>query len=197
MPATLPSLRRLPTGVWRADPVHSSVEFSLKYMALSTFRSHFGEWSAELVVEEGRPARLTGTVRSASVAVRDPQFAAHLADAEFFDSDRYPQLRFESTLLRRHGQTVELEGLLTIKGHELPITAIGSVSDAREDPSGNAHMGLELESRIDRRQFGLQWNMALPKGGCALGNEVALRRSAALPPRPSSNSLGARSPTAS
>jgi polyisoprenoid-binding protein YceI len=180
MPATLPSPTRLPTGAWRADLVHSSIEFSLRYMAVSTFRCHFGEWSAQLVVEEGRPAQLTGAVRSASVAVRDPQFAAHLTAAEFFDSDRYPELRFESTLLRRDGATVELEGLLTIKGHTLPITAIGTVSDPHDDPSGSAHMGLELETRIDRRQFGLEWNMALPKGGCALGNEVKLQVSLAL-----------------
>jgi len=180
MPATLPSPTQLPTGTWRADPVHSSVEFSLKYMAISTFRCRFGEWSAELVVEDGRPAWLAGAVRSASVGVQGPEFAAHLAAAEFFDSERHPELTFESTLLRRHGATVELEGLLTIKGRTLPITAVGSMSEPHDDPAGNAHLGLELQTRIDRRQFGLEWNMALPKGGFALGNEVTLHVSLAL-----------------
>lgn len=180
MPAALPSSTRLPVGAWRADPVHSSVEFAVSYMGVSTFRSRFADYSAELIVEDERPARLTGTVRSASAAVPSREFAAHLAGAEFFDSERYPELRFESTLLRRDGANVEVEGLLTIKGRELPVIAIGAITEPQDDPSGNACMGLELETRIDRRQFGLEWNMTLPKGGQALGDEVTLRVSLTL-----------------
>ena len=180
MPATLPSPTLLPAGTWRADPVHSSVEFSLTYMAVSTFRCGFADWSAELVVDDGRPAWLAGAVHSASVAVKDPEFAAHLAAPDFFDSERYPTMQFESTLLRRHGSSVELEGRLTVKGRTLPIAATGSVSGPHEDPYGNTHMGLELQTRIDRRQLGLEWNQALPKGGWALGDEVTLHVSLAL-----------------
>jgi len=166
---------QLPTGVWVLDPVHSSIGFSVKYMMVSNFRSHFDDVSATLAVEEDGSARLAGTVASNSIAVRNPDFADHLAAADFFDSQRYPELRFESTLLRRDGAIVELDGLLTIKEHTLPIAASGSVIDAHEDPFGHVHMGLEFATRIDRRQFGLDWNMALPKGGFALGNEVSLQ----------------------
>jgi polyisoprenoid-binding protein YceI len=166
---------QLPTGVWVLDPVHSSIGFSVRYMMVSNFRSQFDQFSATLAVEQDGSARLAGAVESDSIAVRNPDFASHLAAADFFDSQRYPQLRFESTLLRREGAIVELDGLLTIKQHTLPIAVSGSVIDAHEDPFGHVHMGLEFATRIDRRQFGLEWNMALPKGGFALGNEVSLQ----------------------
>ena len=171
---------QLPAGVWVLDPVHSSVGFSVTHMVASTFRSHFDEFSADLAVEADGAARLSGTVASGSIAVKHPDFAAHLAAPDFFDSQRYPDLRFESTLVRRDGAVVELDGLLTIKEHTLPVTVSGTVVDPHEDPFGHVWMGLELETRIDRRQFGLEWNMALPKGGFALGNEVKLQVSLAL-----------------
>jgi polyisoprenoid-binding protein YceI len=149
-------------------------------MGVSRFCSRFGEFDARLCVDEDGPARLTGSVRSASLDIRDPELAAHLAAPTFFDAQRYPELRFESTTLRRRDVHVEVEGLLTIKDRTLPIAATGSIADPREDPSGHMHMGLELVAHIDRRQFGLDWNMVLPKGGMALGNDVALQVSLAL-----------------
>lgn len=175
-----PGATRLPAGAWVLDPVHSSVGFSVTHMGVNTFRSHFDEFSASLSVEEDGSVRLAGTVASGSVAVKHPEFAAHLAGPDFFDSQHYPVLRFESTLLRRAGAVVELDGLLTIKDHTLPLTAMGTVVDPHEDPYGHVWMGLELETRIDRRQYGLEWNKPLPKGGFALGNEVTLQLSLAF-----------------
>jgi polyisoprenoid-binding protein YceI len=166
---------RLPVGAWIVDRVHSTVAFSVKFMAVSTFRSRFADVGADLTVEEDGSARLVGTARSSSIAVGDPEFAAHLAAPGFFDSEQHPELRFESTLVRRDGARVELDGLLTIKGRTLPVAAAGTVIDPHEDPFGSLRMGLELETRIDRRQFGLEWNKPLPKGGFALGDEVTLQ----------------------
>ncbi len=165
---------RLPVGAWVVDRVHSTVSFSVQFMAVSTFRSRFDDFGASLTVKEDGSARLAGTVRSCSIAVSDPEFAAHLAAPDFFDSEQYPELRFESTQVRRDGGLVELDGLLTIKGRTLPVVVTGTVIDAHGDPFGSMRMGLELETRFDRRQFGLEWNMPLPKGGVALGNEVTI-----------------------
>jgi polyisoprenoid-binding protein YceI len=165
---------QLPAGVWALDPVHSTVGFSVKFMVVSTFRSRFDDFDASLTVKEDGSALLVGTARSTSIAVQDPEFAAHLAAPGFFDSERYPELRFESTQVRRAGALVELDGLLTIKGRTLPVAVAGTVIDAHEDPFGSTRMGLELETHIDRRQFGLEWNKPLPKGGFALGDEVKL-----------------------
>ena len=174
MPVLSAKDTRLPPGVWGLDRVHSTVGFSVRFMAVSTFRSSFDDFGASLTVEEDGSALLAGSVRSSSIAVSDPEFAAHLAAPDFFDSEQYPELRFESTEVRREGALVELDGLLTIKGRTLPVAAAGTVIDAHEDPFGSVRMCLELETRIDRRQFGLEWNKPLPKGGFALGDEVTL-----------------------
>jgi polyisoprenoid-binding protein YceI len=165
---------QLPVGAWVVDRVHSTVGFSVKFMGLSTFRSRFEDFGGSLTVEEDGSMRLAGTARATSIAVGDSEFAAHLAAPAFFDSEQFPELRFESTLVRRDGSVVELEGLLTIKGRTLRVVAGGTVIDAHEDPFGGVRMCLELETRIDRRQFGLEWNKPLPKGGFALGDEVTL-----------------------
>jgi polyisoprenoid-binding protein YceI len=166
---------RLPVGAWVVDRAHSAVAFSVKFMAVSTFRSRFDDFNASLTVEEDGSARLDGSARATSIAVGDPEFAAHLAAPVFFDSEQFPELSFESTLVRRAGSLVELDGLLTIKGRTLPVTAAGTVVDTHEDPFGSMRMCLELETRIDRRQFGLEWNKPLPKGGFALADEVTLQ----------------------
>lgn len=173
-------VERLPAGVWSLDPVHSSIEFSVSYMVAGTFRSRFEVFSAHLTVEDDGTARLAGMAEPGSIAVKDPAFAEHLAAQDFFDVERYPELRFESTLVSRDGASIEVDGLLSIKDRTLPIIAVGTVADAQEDPSGNLHMGLQLQTRVDRRQFGLEWNMALPKGGLALGDEVTIHASLAF-----------------
>ena len=165
---------QLPVGSWVVDRVHSTVSFSVKFMAVSIFRSSFDDFGASLNVEEDGSARLAGTAQASSIAVGDPEFAAHLAAPAFFDSEQFPQLRFESTLVRRAGSLVELDGLLTIKGRTLPVAVAGTFVDVHEDPFGSTRISLELETRIDRRQFGLEWNKPLPKGGLALGDEVTL-----------------------
>ena len=162
-----------PSGTWQVDPVHSTVGFSVRHMVVSTFRGRFEEYDARLVATGDDP-QLTGTVAVRSIVVKDDDLAAHLRSAEFFDADRFPELRFASTSMRRAGDRVEVLGDLTIKGITRPVRADGAMTDAREDPYGATRMGLELEAVVDRREFGLTWNMALPKGGFALGHDVTL-----------------------
>jgi polyisoprenoid-binding protein YceI len=180
---TAPSITdatELPAGIWMSDRVHSSIGFSIKHMLVNTFHAGFNDFSAHLAVEPDGQATLTGTVRAASIAVRDAILATHLASPDFFDAEHHPELRFESTTIRRTGELVELSGRLTIKGRTLPITAMGTVVDAHEDTHGQTRIALELETLVDRRQFGLDWNMPLPKGGFALSNEVRLQANIAF-----------------
>jgi len=165
----------LPTGTWQVDPVHSTVGFAVRHMVVSTFRGRFEAYDARLVVGEDGSAELTGTVDAASISVKDPALAAHLVSPDFFHAERHPELRFRSTAMRRDGDRLEVDGELTIKGRTLAVTGRATVTDAHEDPFGGVRMGLELETIIDRRQFGLDWNMPLPKGGFALDNEVRLQ----------------------
>lgn len=157
------------TGTYKLDPVHSSASFTVKHMVVATFRGRFEEFDA--VLEDGR---LTGTVNVGSIVVKDPNLAAHLQSPEFFDTERHPELIFESSEIRPDGEQVVVDGELTIKGITKPVQARGTLSGPVETLGGVHKVGLNLEAIIDRTEFGLNWNAPLPKGGFALDNDVRL-----------------------
>ncbi|HYM57760.1 MAG TPA: YceI family protein [Solirubrobacteraceae bacterium] len=157
------------TGTYKLDPVHSSASFAVKHMVVATFRGRFEEFDA--VLEDGR---LTGTVNVGSIVVKDPNLAAHLQSPEFFDAERHPELRFESSEIRPDGDQVVVDGELTIKSITRPVQARGTLTGPVETLGGVHKVGLELEAIIDRTEFGLNWNAPLPKGGFALANDVRL-----------------------
>ena len=158
-----------PTGTWAADKVHSSVGFEVEHM-VSTFRGQFEEYDAQLV-----DGQLVGTVAVPSIKVHDENLDAHLLSPEFFDAERHPDLRFVSRELTIDGDgNVTVEGELTIKGTSKDVTGHGRYSYVEADMAGGERIGLALRATIDRREFGLNWNAPLPKGGFALGNDVTL-----------------------
>jgi polyisoprenoid-binding protein YceI len=163
----------IPTGAYTTDTTHSSAGFAVKHM-LATFRGSFPAFSADLTVDDGGRARLVGSVPVAGVAVKDENLAAHLQSPEFFDAEQHPEIRFESTDIAVDGPNVTVTGDLTIKGHTERVTAKGSVVGPIEDPSGNTRLGLQLETVVDRTNFGLNWNAPLPKGGFMLADDVTL-----------------------
>jgi polyisoprenoid-binding protein YceI len=168
-------------GTWSIDKVHSHVGFAVKHMVVSNFRSRFEDYDGALTVGENGEPRLEGTVAVDSVVVKDENLAAHLKAPDFFDSERYPQISFRSTAVRvQEGGQLEVDGELTIKDHTHNVTARGTVTGPHEDIRGNEKVGIELEAVIDRREYGLEWNAPLPKGGFAVDNDVKLEVSLEL-----------------
>jgi len=163
----------LPAGNWKVDPVHSQVAFGVDYM-VGTFRGSFSPVDARLEVGDDGQATLRGSAPVAGVKVQDENLAVHLQSPEFFDAERAPELSFTSAELRRSGNRVAIKGDLTIRGITLPIELEGTITEPADDPFGGVRFGLELETTIDRRRFGLEWNNALPNGQPALANEVEL-----------------------
>jgi polyisoprenoid-binding protein YceI len=172
---------RITPGTWKIDTVHSHVGFAVKHMVVSTFRGRFEEYDGALSTDADGAPRLEGTVNVDSLVVKDENLSAHLKSPEFFDSERYPQIRFASDALAlSEDGEVEVEGQLTIKDHTHRVTGRGSVTGPHADIAGNDKIGVELEAVIDRREFGLEWNAPLPKGGFALENDVKLQVSLEL-----------------
>jgi polyisoprenoid-binding protein YceI len=166
---------RLETGNWTIDRVHSHVGFAVKHMVVSTFRGRFEDYDGALTVGEDGTPRLEGWVSVDSISVPDENLKAHLTSPDFFDSERYPQIRFSSSAVRvGDGGQLEVEGELEIKGTRRPVSARGSISGPHVDIAGNDKLGVELEATVDRREFGLEWNAELPQGGVALENDVRL-----------------------
>jgi polyisoprenoid-binding protein YceI len=166
--------QELPVGTWKLDPIHSSASFAVKHMVVATFRGRFEDFDATLDVNENGSAQLVGTVDPTSIVVKDENLAGHLQSPDFFDTERYSELRFESTSIRIEGDEAIVEGNLTIKGNTQPVTARGAYVGPHEDIAGNTKIGIALETVIDRTLYGLEWNAPLPKGGFALANDVTL-----------------------
>ena len=158
----------LPTGSWALDPVHSTIGFELPYLA-GTFRGHFSDADARLTADS-----LAGAARVASVDVKDENLAAHLQSPEFFDVERYPELTFASDSVERSGDELKVHGEIAIRGITKPVELVGTIADPMTDGFGNERVNVQLETTVDRTEFGLNWNMPLPTGQPALQNEVKL-----------------------
>ncbi len=164
---------QLPTGTWSVDPVHSQVGFALDYMG-GTFRGSFSPVAGTLEVAEDGTASINGSSQVTGIKVQDENLAAHLLSPEFFDAERAPELRFSADGIRRSGDEVTVDGDLTIKGITKPVELTGTIGDPIQDAYGKDRVALTLSTTIDRTQFGLDWNLALPSGEPALANDVTI-----------------------
>jgi polyisoprenoid-binding protein YceI len=166
MPTTIEQQQTVaPSGTWQADPVHSSVGFAVKYLAVATFTGELKTFEASLA-----DGTLSGKAPVASIEVKDENLYGHLQAPEFFDAERHPELAFSG----REVGAGHFEGELTIKGVTKPVTLEGTVTGPVIDPYGNERIGLRLITVVDRTQFGLDWNAPLPAGGFALANDVTI-----------------------
>jgi polyisoprenoid-binding protein YceI len=162
-----------PAGTWNLDPVHSRVDFEVSYLA-GTFKGHFNEIAAELTVDDER-ATLEGTTKVASIDVNEENLSAHLQSPDFFDAEQYPELRFAAEDIRLDGDSqLSVDGKLTIKGVTQSVTVTGTVTAPITDPYGNERIGLNLTTKVDRTNFGINWNNPLPSGEPSLANDVTI-----------------------
>ena len=164
-------------STYNADPVHSSLGFSVAYQGVSVFRGTLTEVHAKLA-----DGRLEGTAPVESISITTPEmFRAHVLSAEFFDAEAHPEVRFASTALDvQEDGSARASGDLTIKGITHPVHATGTWTAPATDAFGNTRANLALEAVIDRAEWGMNWNAPLPSGGNALGNEVTLAISLSL-----------------
>ena len=163
------AVQAVPTGIWKSDSIHSSVGFAVQHMGVSAFRGTFGDFDAILTGDQ-----LVGSARVETISTPDENLTGHLLSPEFFDAERYPELRFESREIRRDGDHLVVPGELTLKGVSRPVELRGIITEPIDDPYGKRRLGLELGTTIDRTDFGIDWNAELPSGGKVLADEVEL-----------------------
>jgi polyisoprenoid-binding protein YceI len=167
------TIQQIPAGTYAVDPIHSSIGFAVVHNGVSTFRSGFAAYEARLT--GGEDPRLEGTVEVAGIEIDEEQLKGHLLSPEFFDAERYPQLRFESSELTvAEDGSVTIRGELEIRGEKHEVEAHGRFAQLGADLGGQARVGLSLAATVDRREFGLDWQAELPSGGEVLDYEVAI-----------------------
>jgi polyisoprenoid-binding protein YceI len=169
--STIAPQETAPTGTFQVDRVHSSLGFEVRYMGIAFFKAALKDFDASLA--EGR---LAGSARVESIETKDENLHAHLLAPEFFDAAEHPEVTFSGELAAA-GDSVEIDGEITIKGVTKPAVLRGTLTGPTTDPYGNTRYGLDLTTKIDRTEFGLLWNA---DGTKALGNEVTLKAELSL-----------------
>ena len=164
------TLQQVPAETYNLDPIHSSFGFTVTHNGVSKFHGQFEQVDAKL--ENGV---LVGTVQVDSVKTAIPDLKQHLLAPDFFNAQETPTITFRSSDIKVAGDgTVEVDGELTIRGVTKPVTATGMFA-AGTGMSGAEVAGFDLETTIDRRDYGLNWQAELPKGGEVLGWDVTLQ----------------------
>jgi polyisoprenoid-binding protein YceI len=166
------------TGVttWNLDPSHSTVEFAVKHMMISTVRGRFSDLKGTVTVDEANPASavVNAELAVASIDTRADQRDAHLRSPDFFDAGQFPTITFRSTKVERKGEDLRVVGDLTIRGVTREVTLAVTDEGRGRDPWGGERAGFSATTKINRRDFGLTWNQALETGGVLVGDEIKI-----------------------
>ncbi|MEU6065033.1 YceI family protein [Streptomyces sp. NPDC047082] len=162
------------TGVWRIDPAHSEVGFTVRHLMVRV-RGGFTRFSGTITVAEN-PARsgVRAEVDTTSVDTRHAGRDTRLRSADYLDSDRHPTASFESCRVGRKDGRYIVEGQLTIRGEMRPVTFDLFLLGVDTDASGGTRAGFRAYSRISRSRFGVTGNVPLPEGRALIGDTVML-----------------------
>ncbi len=162
---------------WSIDPAHSEIHFKVKHMMITTVTGKFEKFTggAETDGDDFEGASIHFSAETGSVNTNAPDRDTHLRSGDFFESEKYPNLSFQSTSMRKKSDDeYELTGNLTIKDVTKPITLKAEFGGVGKDPWGNTKAGFSLSGKIHRPDFGLTWNAALETGGLLVSEDVKL-----------------------
>jgi polyisoprenoid-binding protein YceI len=172
------------TTVWKLDPAHSSLEFSVKHMMMTTVHGRFGEFQGTLTADEEHPEGccVDVEINAASIDTGVPERDAHLRSPEFLDADHYPKITFHSRQAEgkftKPGDRFRVTGDLTIRDTTMPIVLDCEYEGRGRDPWGKERAGFSCDTEIDRRDWGLKWNQTLETGGVLVGQTVKIHAEA-------------------
>ncbi len=170
-------------ATFKADPNHTSVEFSAKHLMVTTVRGRFTEFEGEVKIDDNLdPLTATGTftIQAGSITSNNEQRDGHLKSPDFFDAATYPTLSFKSTKVAKDGDGYKVTGDLTIRDVTRPVTLEVVVEDVFNDPFGMQRVGLAAIGEINRYDWGLTWNQTLEAGRMLVSDKIKLAIEAAF-----------------
>lgn len=162
---------------WSIDPAHSEVHFKVKHLMINTVTGRFRkfEGSLEGAKEDFTDARISFTADIASIDTGMEMRDTHLKSDDFFNAEKYPQLKFESTAFEKVGDTVYLlKGNITIREATKPIQLDVEYGGKATDFYGNTKAGFEITGKLKRKEFGLNWDAVTEAGGVVVADEIKL-----------------------
>ncbi len=163
-------------GTYTLDPSHSSVSFSVRHLMVSKTKGRFGEVSATITIaDDPLASSVEVEIDPSTVDTRDETRDAHLRGADFFDVEQHPTITYRSTKVTPDAKgRWNVEGELTVRGVTVAVPMSVSFEGGTVDPWGNARIGFEAHTEVDREAFGLTWNQALETGGVLVGKTVKI-----------------------
>jgi polyisoprenoid-binding protein YceI len=166
------------TTSWNIDPAHTTAEFKVKHMMITNVKGQFSAVTGvvEIDPDEVANSRVEVSIDASSIRTRDAQRDAHLKSPDFFDVEKFPTLSFVSTrVTRKDDGELAVEGNLTIHGVTRKVVfEVEGPSQPAKDPWGNVRIGWSASTKINRKDFGLNWNAALEAGGLLVGDQVTI-----------------------
>jgi polyisoprenoid-binding protein YceI len=165
------------TETWEIDAAHSSVAFSVRHMVVAKVHGAFKQWTGKLELDTSDLTRskIEVTIDTASIDTRDEKRDAHLASADFLDSQKYPHMEFKSRRVEKTGSdTFKIVGDLSLHGVTREVTLDAEYGGRAKDPWGGERAGFTARTKLDRKDFALQWNVALETGGVLVGDAVEI-----------------------
>ncbi|HEV2067927.1 MAG TPA: YceI family protein [Thermomicrobiales bacterium] len=164
------------TSTWVIDTSHSSVEFAVKHMMFSTVKGSFTEFSGQIVLDEQNIENSTVTVdiNPRSVNTRDEKRDEHLRSADFFGIEQNPTMTFVSTRIEADGDDLKITGDLTMNGATREVVLDAEFNGRGMSPFGMEVIGYTAKTKINRRDFNINWNAALEAGGMLVSEDVKI-----------------------
>ena len=164
------------TTKWTIDSTHSEIGFKVKHMMFTNVSGKFNSYEATIITDEGNfeNASIEFSADINSINSNNADRDNHLKSADFFDVENHPKLTFKATSFTKKGDDFELTGDLTLRGVTKPVKLEAEFSGLMKDPWGNTKAGLNISGKINRKDWGLNWNSALEAGGVLVGEEVRL-----------------------
>jgi polyisoprenoid-binding protein YceI len=165
----------IPAGTWVIDPSHSEIGFTARHLLVSKVRGTFEKFTAIITIADDFIAsKVEATIEAASVNTRDENRDNHIRTDDFFGVEKHPTWTFVSTGLSAKGSDYALAGDLTIKGITKPVILDLEVLGVNKDPYGNLKAGFSASTKVNRKDFGIEWNAPLEAGGFLVGDDVTL-----------------------
>lgn len=169
------ALDALTPGTWTVDPSHSNITFIARHLVVAKVRGRFTDFAGTVTVADDRLAsQVEATVQAASVSTDDDARDAHLRSGDFFDVENHPTWTLVSTGIESAGSDYVLNADLTIKGVTKSVAFDLEFEGVATDPWGNTKAGFSASAEINRKDWGLEWNVALEAGGVLVGEKVKI-----------------------
>ena len=163
---------------WQIDNSHTSIEFGVKHMMVSTVRGRFTRFGGEITEDPQNllNSKVEGWIETGSVDTHDANRDAHLRSGDFFDAENFPRMTFVGKRIERAGgDQYKLIGDLTVRDVTREFTFDVTNEGKGKNPWGGEIWGLTANATLNRKDFGLNWNVALEAGGLLVGDQVKIR----------------------